>query len=134
MSLLLLISSQFSEEKRTFDFNIHDTYFIIADHQFYVVLAIIFGLVGLLYLTFFILKLKLSSVLIIAHFISWILFLSQFYWLGMIGIPERYYTNTSIPAEYNGDTKISFFIIGLLCFIFNITIGIFKKFSMSKNP
>lgn len=101
------------------DINVHDTYFVVAHFHIVMGLSAIFGLFAGVYHWFpKLFARRMNKNLGYAHF--WITFIAAYgvffpmHFLGMAGLPRRYYTNTAFPmfddlADIN--VLISYFAI-----------------------
>jgi len=128
------------------DINVHDTYFVVAHFHIVMGLSAIFGMLAGVYHWFpkmygRTMNLKLGY----AHF--WGTFICAYgtffpmHFLGMAGLPRRYYSNTAFPMFDNLldiNEVVSFFaIVGALIqliFFFNFFYSIFRGPISSQNP
>ena len=128
------------------DINVHDTYFVVAHFHIVMGLSAIFGLFAGVYHWFPKMYGRLmNKSLGYVHF--WVTFVCAYgvffpmHFLGMAGLPRRYYTNTAFPmfddlASIN--VLISYFaIIGGIAqvvFLFNFFYSIYRGKKSSQNP
>ena len=128
------------------DINVHDTYFVVAHFHIVMGLSAIFGLFAGVYHWFP--KLygrRMNKSLGYIHF--WVTFIAAYgvffpmHFLGMAGLPRRYYTNTAFPmfddlADIN--VLVSYFaIIGGIAqvvFIFNFFYSAVRGKKSVQNP
>jgi cytochrome c oxidase subunit 1 len=128
------------------DINIHDTYFVVGHFHIVMGVSAIYGMFAGVYHWFpkmygRMMNKKLGYI----HF--WITFICAYgvffpmHFLGLAGLPRRYYTNSEFPMFDNlGDINeiITFFAIigGLiqLVFVFNFFYSIFKGRKSVQNP
>ncbi|GAB5557066.1 MAG: cbb3-type cytochrome c oxidase subunit I [Schleiferiaceae bacterium] len=128
------------------DINVHDTYFVVAHFHIVMGLSAIFGLFAGVYHWYpKMYGRMLSKKLGYVHF--WVTFVAAYgvffpmHFLGMAGLPRRYYTNTAFPmfdnlAEINVVISI-FAIIGFaaqLVFLFNFFYSIRRGQKAPQNP
>ena len=128
------------------DINVHDTYFVVGHFHIVMGLSAIYGMFAGVYHWFPKMYGKMmNKKLGYIHF--WITFISAYgvffpmHFLGLAGLPRRYYTNSAFPM-FDGlsdiNEIISFFAIigGLiqLLFIFNFFYSIFRGTKATKNP
>jgi len=128
------------------DINVHDTYFVVGHFHIVMGVSAIYGMFAGVYHWFpkmygRMMNKKLGYI----HF--WLTFISAYgvffpmHFLGLAGLPRRYYTNSSFPM-FDGLTDINevitfFSIIGglvQLLFIFNFFYSIFKGTKSTQNP
>ena len=128
------------------DINVHDTYFVVGHFHIVMGISAIYGMFAGVYHWFpkmygRMMNKKLGYI----HF--WLTFISAYgvffpmHFLGLAGLPRRYYTNSAFPM-FDGLTDINevitfFSIIGgliQLLFIFNFFYSIFKGTKSSQNP
>ncbi len=128
------------------DINVHDTYFVVAHFHIVMGLSAIFGLFAGVYHWFpKMYRRRMSKTLGYVHF--WITFVSAYgvffpmHFMGMAGLPRRYYTNTAFPmfddlADIN--VLISIFAItggiAQLVFLFNFFYSMFRGKKTEQNP
>ena len=128
------------------DINVHDTYFVVAHFHIVMGLSAIFGMFAGIYHWFpRMWGRRMNKKLGYWHF--WLTFISAYgvffpmHFLGLAGLPRRYYTNTSFPmfddlADIN--VLISYFaIIGTaaqLLFFFNFVYSMFRGRKSDQNP
>jgi heme/copper-type cytochrome/quinol oxidase subunit 1 len=140
VSLLCLISFLcYSASERTLDINVHDTYYVIRYSHAYVLLAILYFIIGLPYLIPVFLKRKLYKWAVHLHVWGSVVFFGYLfiYLLSAMhppaSLPVRYYTNSAYLLEdaiYGMLTMILFllFFIGIqILALANCTISIIKK-------
>jgi len=128
------------------DINVHDTYFVVGHFHIVMGLSAIYGMFAGVYHWFpkmygRMMNKKLGYI----HF--WVTFISAYgvffpmHFLGLAGLPRRYYTNSAFPM-FDGlsdiNEIITFFAIlgGLvqLLFVFNFFYSIFKGTKATENP
>ena len=145
-AVLILIASFFASDQ-TLDFHLHDTYYIIATaHSFWIIIILLLIFRTLYLLTKCILFSKvltwLNVVLLVVTsiFLVTISFYSNNYHNGLGGMPRRYYDYSSWNnfEFYDNLTKgvlvnILLLISGLIIFIINLAIGLFKKYAGRNN-
>ncbi len=128
------------------DINVHDTYFVVAHFHIVMGLSAIFGLFAGVYHWFpKLFGRRMNKSLGYVHF--WITFISAYgvffpmHFLGMAGLPRRYYTNTAFPmfddlADIN--VLVSYFaIIGGIAqvvFIWNFFYSALRGKKSTQNP
>lgn len=128
------------------DINVHDTYFVVAHFHIVMGLSGVFGLLAGVYHWFPKMYGRLmNKQLGYLHF--WVTFVCAYgvffpmHFMGLAGLPRRYYTNTAFPmfddlADIN--VLISYFAIAggavQLVFIFNFFYSIFRGKPSGKNP
>ena len=128
------------------DINVHDTYFVVAHFHIVMGLSAIFGMFAGVYHWFpKMYGRMMNKSMGYAHF--WLTFITAYgvffpmHFLGMAGLPRRYYSNTAFPmfdnlADIN--VLITYFeIIGgaaQLIFIFNFFYSIWRGPKASQNP
>ena len=128
------------------DINVHDTYFVVAHFHIVMGLSAIFGMFAGIYHWFpKMFTRRMSKSLGYIHF--WITFVCAYgvffpmHFLGMAGLPRRYYTNTAIPM-FDELTDINvlisvFAIVGGLAqvlFIFNFFYSAVRGKKAEQNP
>jgi len=128
------------------DINVHDTYFVVAHFHIVMGLSAIFGLFAGVYHWYpKMYGRMLNKNLGYVHF--WVTFVAAYgvffpmHFLGLAGLPRRYYTNTAFPmfdnlAEINVIISI-FAIIGFaaqLVFLFNFFYSIRRGPKATQNP
>ena len=128
------------------DINVHDTYFVVGHFHIVMGLSAIYGMFAGVYHWFpkmygRMMNKKLGYI----HF--WVTFISAYgvffpmHFLGLAGLPRRYYTNSAFPM-FEGLSDIneiitSFAILGglvQLLFVFNFFYSIFKGTRATQNP
>lgn len=128
------------------DINVHDTYFVVAHFHIVMGLSAIFGLFAGVYHWFpKLFGRRMNKNLGYIHF--WITFIAAYgvffpmHFLGMAGLPRRYYTNTAFPmfddlADIN--VLVSYFaIIGGIAqviFIYNFFYSALRGKKSEQNP
>ena len=128
------------------DINVHDTYFVVGHFHIVMGLSAIYGMFAGVYHWFPKMYGKMmNKKLGYIHF--WVTFISAYgvffpmHFLGLAGLPRRYYSNTAFPM-FEGLTNINeiitfFAIIGgivQVLFIFNFFYSIFYGTKATKNP
>jgi len=130
----------------TLDITVHDTYFVVAHFHIVMGLSAVFGMFAGVYHWFPKLYLRMmNKKLGYLHF--WLTFVSAYgvffpmHFLGLAGVPRRYYTNSEFPmfdALYDINVVITTFaIIGALAqliFIFNFFYSMFRGPKAPQNP
>ena len=128
------------------DINVHDTYFVVAHFHIVMGLSAIFGMFAGVYHWFpKMYGRMMNKSMGYAHF--WLTFITVYgvffpmHFLGMAGLPRRYYSNTAFPMFDNlADINVLityFAIIGgiaQLIFIFNFFYSIWRGPKASQNP
>lgn len=128
------------------DINVHDTYFVVAHFHIVMGLSGIFGMIAGIYHWFpKMFGRMMSKSLGYLHF--WLTFICAYgvffpmHFLGLAGLPRRYYTNTAFPLFddlTNINVLISIFaIVGGLAqaiFIFNFFYSAYRGKRAGKNP
>lgn len=130
----------------TLDINVHDTYFVVA--HFHIVMgvsAILAMLSGVYHWFPKMFGRMMNKKLGYAHF--WLTFVSAYgvfypmHFLGLAGVPRRYYSNTAFPLFDNlmniNEFITIFTIIGALAqviFLFNFVYSIFRGQKAPQNP
>jgi len=128
------------------DINVHDTYFVVGHFHIVMGLSAIYGMFSGVYHWFpKMYGRMMNKQLGYLHF--WVTFIAAYgvffpmHFLGLAGLPRRYYTNSAFPMFDNLtdiNTIITFFAIigGLvqLVFVFNFFYSIFKGTKASTNP
>ena len=128
------------------DINVHDTYFVVGHFHIVMGLSAIYGMFAGVYHWFpKMYGRMMNKTLGYLHF--WVTFICAYgvffpmHFLGLAGLPRRYYTNSSFPM-FEGLTDINevitfFAIIGglvQLIFVFNFFYSIFKGSKSTQNP
>ena len=128
------------------DINIHDTYFVVGHFHIVMGVSAIYGMFAGVYHWFpKMYGRMMNKKLGYTHF--WLTFISAYgvffpmHFLGLAGLPRRYYTNSAFPM-FDGLTDINevitfFSIIGgliQLLFVFNFFYSIFKGTKATQNP
>jgi len=128
------------------DINIHDTYFVVGHFHIVMGVSAIYGMFAGVYHWFpKMYGRMMNKKLGYLHF--WLTFISAYgvffpmHFLGLAGLPRRYYTNSAFPM-FDGLTDINeiitfFSIIGgliQLLFVFNFFYSIFKGTKATQNP
>jgi cytochrome c oxidase subunit 1 len=128
------------------DINLHDTYFVVAHFHLVMGSAAIFGMMSGIYHWFPKMFGKMmSNSLGYAHF--WLTFISAYcvffpmHFLGLAGVPRRYYANTAydqfnVFIDMNQFITIAAIIGGFaqVIFLFNFFYSIFKGKRAEQNP
>ncbi len=128
------------------DIPIHDTYFVVAHFHIVMGLSAILGMFAGVYHWFPKLFLRMmNKKLGYAHF--WITFASAYavffpmHFLGLAGVPRRYYSNTAFPIfdnlmDINEFVSVAAIIgaIAQLIFLFNFFYSIFRGPKAPENP
>ncbi|MBX7202418.1 MAG: cbb3-type cytochrome c oxidase subunit I [Bacteroidia bacterium] len=128
------------------DINVHDTYFVVGHFHLVMGSAAIFGMFAGVYHWFpRMYGRMMNKKLGYAHF--WLTFISAYgvffpmHFLGLAGVPRRYYTNTEFPLFDNlVDINVlvtSFAILAAVAqaiFLFNFFYSIFKGQKSPQNP
>ena len=128
------------------DINVHDTYFVVGHFHIVMGLSAIYGMFAGVYHWFpKMYGRMMNKTLGYLHF--WVTFICAYgvffpmHFLGLAGLPRRYYTNSHFPM-FDGLTDINevitfFAIIGglvQLIFVFNFFYSIFKGSKSTQNP
>ena len=130
----------------TLDINVHDTYFVVAHFHIVMGLSAIFGMFAGVYHWFPKMFLRMmSKKLGYLHF--WLTFICAYgvffpmHFLGLAGVPRRYYTNSNFPMFDNlvdiNEIVTVFAILGALVqvvFLFNFFYSIFRGEKAPQNP
>ena len=128
------------------DINVHDTYFVVAHFHIVMGLSAIFGMFAGVYHWFpKMYGRMMNKTMGYAHF--WLTFITAYgvffpmHFLGMAGLPRRYYSNTAFPMFDNladiNELITYFAIIGgiaQLIFIFNFFYSIWRGPKATQNP
>jgi cytochrome c oxidase subunit I len=128
------------------DINVHDTYFVVAHFHIVMGLSAIFGMFAGVYHWFPKMFLRMmNKKLGYLHF--WITFVCAYgvffpqHFLGLAGVPRRYYTNSNFPMFDNlvdiNEICTTFAIIGALgqlVFLFNFFYSMFRGDKAPQNP
>jgi cytochrome c oxidase subunit 1 len=128
------------------DVNLHDTYFVVAHFHIVMGLSAILAMLGGVYHWFPKLYLRMmNKKLGYLHF--WLTFISAYgvffpqHFLGLAGVPRRYYTNSAFPLFENlvdiEQLSTWFAILGAaaqLIFIFNFFYSMFRGERSPQNP
>ena len=128
------------------DINVHDTYFVTGHFHIVMGVSAIYGMMAGVYHWFPKMYGRMMNKKL-GYFHFWVTFISAYgvffpmHFLGLAGLPRRYYTNSSFPMFdelTNINEVITFFAIigGLvqLLFIFNFVYSIFKGTVADENP
>ncbi|RPG60232.1 MAG: cytochrome c oxidase subunit I [Flavobacteriales bacterium TMED191] len=128
------------------DINVHDTYFVVAHFHIVMGLSAIFGMLAGVYHWYpkmygRMMNLKLGYVHFWGTFICAYGTFFPMHFLGMAGLPRRYYSNTAFPMFDNLldiNEVVSFFaIVGALfqvIFFFNFFYSMYRGPKASQNP
>jgi cytochrome c oxidase subunit I len=130
----------------TLDIQVHDTYFVVAHFHIVMGVSAILGMLAGVYHWFPKLFLRsMNKTLGYIHF--WITFVAAYgvffpmHFLGIAGVPRRYYDNTAFPMFDNLvdiNVLITLFAIlgalGQLVFLFNFFYSMFRGPKSSQNP
>ena len=128
------------------DINVHDTYFVVGHFHIVMGVSAIYGMYSGVYHWFPKMYGRMMNKRL-GYFHFWVTFVSAYgvffpmHFLGLAGLPSRYYTNSAFPM-FDGLTDINevitfFAIIGglvQLLFFFNFFYSIFKGTKASENP
>jgi cytochrome c oxidase subunit 1 len=128
------------------DINVHDTYFVVAHFHIVMGLSAIFGLFAGVYHWFpKMFGRKMNKTLGYLHF--WVTFICAYgvffpmHFLGMAGLPRRYYTNTAVPMFddlTNINVLISYFAIlggvAQVVFLWNFFYNAVRGRKAEQNP
>jgi cytochrome c oxidase subunit 1 len=133
MALLLLIVSLFSSNG-AIDFNLHDTYFVIAGVNICLIIAVFLLTIWLIYIVSYrlLLSIVLTWVHVVATILAGIMYLKYYLWfMSMDGIPIRYYAftdfNTVKPIYVLLVVSAVIFITGQFIFFINLLGGLTKR-------
>jgi cytochrome c oxidase subunit I len=130
----------------TLDITVHDTYFVVGHFHIVMGLSAIFGMFAGIYHWFPKMFLRMmNKKLGYVHF--WLTFCSAFgvffpmHFLGMAGVPRRYYTNSNFPmfddlVDINVFITVSAIIaaIAQFIFLFNFFYSLFRGAKAPQNP
>ncbi len=130
----------------TLDISVHDTYFVVAHFHIVMGLSAIFGMFAGVYHWFPKLFLRMmNKKLGYVHF--WLTFVCAYgvffpmHFLGLAGVPRRYYTNSNFPMFDNlvdiNEIVTVFAIVGALAqgiFLFNFFYSMFRGEKAPQNP
>ena len=128
------------------DINVHDTYFVVAHFHIVMGLSAIFGMLAGVYHWFprmygRLMNLKLGYIHFWGTFICAYGTFFPMHFLGMAGLPRRYYSNTAFPMFDNLldiNEVVSFFAIAgaliQVVFFFNFFYSIFRGPVSPQNP
>ena len=128
------------------DINVHDTYFVVAHFHIVMGLSAIFGMLAGVYHWFpkmygRLMNLKLGYIHFWGTFICAYGTFFPMHFLGMAGLPRRYYSNTAFPMFDNLldiNEVVSFFAIAgaliQIVFFFNFFYSIFRGPVAPQNP
>ena len=128
------------------DINVHDTYFVVAHFHIVMGLSAIFGMFAGIYHWFpKMYGRMMNRSLGFAHF--WLTIISAYgvffpmHFLGLAGLPRRYYTNTTFPMFDNlveiNELISLFAIVGVIAqglFLFNFFYSIYRGQKSPQNP
>jgi len=128
------------------DINVHDTYFVVAHFHIVMGLSAIFGMFAGVYHWFPKMYGRMMSKKM-GYWHFWLTFISAYgvffpmHYLGLAGVPRRYYTNTAFPMFDNLmdiNVLVTLFAIGGAIaqgiFIFNFIYSIFRGPKAEQNP
>src|SRR5690606_2052999 len=130
----------------TLDINVHDTYFVVAHFHIVMGLSAIFGMFAGVYHWFPKLFLRMmNKKLGYLHF--WVTIIGAYgvffpmHFLGLAGVPRRYYTNSEFPmfdnlVDINEIVTVAAIIgaLGQLVFLFNFFYSMFRGERAPQNP
>ena len=132
VSLFILVFGYISlNDNSALDFNVHDTYYVVAQKEWTHLLAILIFIPGIIYWLFDFLKLKLRIKLTIVHTCITVISILSY------PLVELYFKKNSkefplFDASSNFNSFITFLIILVfvtqLIFIFNIIISLVKRY------
>jgi heme/copper-type cytochrome/quinol oxidase subunit 1 len=133
MALLLLIVSLFSSNG-AIDFNLHDTYFVIAGVNICLIIAGFLLIIWVIYIVSYrlLLSIVLTWVHVVATVLAGIMYL-KYYLLSVSidGIPRRYYAFTDFnavkPIYVLLVVSAVIFITGQFIFLVNLLGGLIKR-------
>lgn len=128
------------------DINVHDTYFVVGHFHIVMGLSAVFGMYAGVYHWFPKMYGKMMNNTI-GYFHFWITIVTTYgiffpmHFLGLAGVPRRYYTNSEFPL-FDNMIDINEFItwcaiiaaFGQLLFAFNFLYSVFRGPKSSKNP
>jgi len=136
VSLICLVSLVcYSSSDSTLDINVHDTYYVIRYSHGYLLLAILFFVIGLPYLLPVFLKKKLYKWAVHLHVwgsIAFLIYLLRLMYPPVF-LPERYYTNSSYAFEDAINSALTmllfllFFILIQILALVNCVVAVIKK-------
>ena len=128
------------------DINVHDTYFVVAHFHIVMGLSAIFGMFAGVYHWFPKMYGRMMSKKM-GYWHFWLTFVSAYgvffpmHYLGLAGVPRRYYTNTAFPMFDNLmdiNVLVTLFAIGGAIaqgiFVFNFIYSIFRGPKAEQNP
>lgn len=130
----------------TLDITVHDTYFVVAHFHIVMGLSAIFGMFAGVYHWFPKMFLRMmNKKLGYLHF--WVTFIGAYgvffpmHFLGMSGVPRRYYTNSNFPM-FDNLMDINQFVtmcaifaaLGQVIFLINFFYSIFRGEKATQNP
>ena len=136
VSLISLISFLcYSVSDSTLDINVGDTYYVIRQRDAYVLLAILYFIIGLPYLFPVFLKKKLYKWAVYLHVwgsIAFFVYLFIYLFSLMYppaSLPERYYTNSAYPEEtvFTMLILVLFFILIQIVALVNCVVALIDK-------
>ena len=130
----------------TLDISVHDTYFVVAHFHIVMGLSAIFGMFAGVYHWFPKMFLRMMNKKMgYLHF--WITFIGAYgvffpmHFLGMSGVPRRYYTNSNFPifdnlGDINQFVTVAAIIaaLGQLIFLINFFYSMFRGPKAPQNP
>jgi cytochrome c oxidase subunit I len=130
----------------TLDINVHDTYFVVAHFHIVMGLSAIFGMFAGVYHWFPKLFLRMMNKKL-GFFHFWVTMVGAYgvffpmHFLGLAGVPRRYYTNSEFPmfdnlVDINEIVTIAAIIgaLGQVVFLFNFFYSIFRGERAPQNP
>ena len=121
---ILAIVIGFNTREQTIDFNIHDTYYVIAKIQVYSSITLYFGFVGLVYWLFYHFRKKTFRLLDILYVVFMFLGISGLIVIPLFGMKDVYYTNTAGPSN---KSAIIMIILAQLVLIINFIVTLLKR-------
>ncbi len=128
------------------DINVHDTYFVVAHFHIVMGLSAIFGMFAGVYHWFPKLFGKMMNKQL-GYWHFWLTFIGAYgvffpmHFLGLAGVPRRYYSNTAFPM-FDNLTDINVLVtmfailsaVGQAFFLFNFLYSIFRGKKAEQNP